>query len=127
MLCDRYSDATAAYQSFAGGLPLDVVQAIHDLPGLRRRPDLTLVVDLPVEESLRRARGRQQVEADPLSRFEEQDLNFHSQVRTGYLELARREPERMLIVDGRGTKNQVFQRLRKPLAARLGLDAGDHG
>ena len=127
ILCDRYSDATAAYQSFAGGLPLSLVQAVHDLPGLRRRPDLTLLLDLPVEDGLRRARGRQAADGDTLTRFEEEDFAFHGKVRNGYLELARMEPERIMVIDARGVREQVFRRLKAALAARLGLKEQQRG
>lgn len=127
VLCDRYRDATAAYQGFASGLSLDIINALHDLPGLNRRPDLTLLLDLPAATGLERARARQAGDGDPLTRFEEATLRFHVLVREGYLELARQEPDRFVVIDGTGTPADVFARLRAPLAARLGLREGNHG
>ncbi|MCZ6599969.1 MAG: dTMP kinase, partial [Acidobacteria bacterium] len=127
VLCDRYRDATAAYQGFGSGLPLDIIDALHDLPGLNRRPDLTLLLDLPVATGLERARARQTSDGDVLTRFEEATLRFHGKVREGYLELARREPSRFVVIDAAGPPEDVFERLRAPLAMRLGLREGSDG
>ena len=127
VLCDRYRDATAAYQGFASGLPLDIINALHDLPGLNRRPDLTLLLDLPVATGLGRARARQAGDGDVLTRFEEATLKFHGKVRQGYLELARQEPDRFVVIDAEGSTEEVFERLRAPLAARLGLGESSGG
>ncbi len=127
VLCDRYRDATAAYQGFGSGLPLDIIDALHDLPGLSRRPDLTLLLDLPVATGLERARARQTSDGDILTRFEEATLTFHGKVREGYLDLARREPSRFVVIDAAGPPEDVFERLRAPLAMRLGLREGSDG
>jgi len=127
VLCDRYLDATAAYQGFASGLSLDIINALHDLPGLSRRPDLTLLLDLPVATGLTRAKARQVSDGDTLTRFEEATLQFHDKVRAGYLELARQEPARFVVIDATGSAEEVFERLRMPLASRLGLHEGNHG
>lgn len=127
VLCDRFRDATAAYQGFASGLSLDIINALHDLPGLDRRPDLTLLLDLPVATGLARARARQASDGDVLTRFEEATLRFHDKVRQGYLELARQEPSRFVVIDAAGSPEEVIQRLRAPLAKRLGLREGNSG
>ena len=127
VLCDRFLDATAAYQGFASGLSLDIINALHDLPGLDRRPDLTLLLDLPVATGLARARARQASDGDVLTRFEEATLRFHDKVRQGYLELARQEPSRFAVIDAAGSSEEVFERLRAPLARRLGLREGNSG
>lgn len=127
VLCDRFLDATAAYQGFASGLSLDIINALHDLPGLDRRPDLTLLLDLPVATGLERARARQASDGDVLTRFEEATLRFHDKVRQGYLELARQEPSRFAVIDAAGSSEEVFERLRAPLARRLGLREGNSG
>lgn len=127
VLCDRFLDATAAYQGFASGLSLDIINALHDLPGLDRRPDLTLLLDLPVATGLARARARQASDGDVLTRFEEATLRFHDKVRQGYLELARQEPSRFVVIDAAGSPEEVLQRLRAPLAKRLGLREGNSG
>jgi dTMP kinase len=122
VLCDRYSDATIAYQAFASGLPLAHIQHVHALPGLDRKPDLTLLLDLDAQVGLERARARQAQDGDHLTRFEEEDLQYHRKVRDGYLELARMEPERFAVIDGSGDEDTVFTRLSAALAARLGME-----
>jgi dTMP kinase len=105
VLCDRYKDSTVAYQGHASGFPLDVLALVHALPGLSRDPDITLLLDLPVEIGLERARARKAATLDPLGRFEDLDLAFHRKVRDGYLDLARSQ----------------LRRLRPVLNRRLGL------
>jgi dTMP kinase len=122
VLCDRYKDSTVAYQGHASGFPLDVLSLVHALPGLAREPDLTLLLDLPVEIGLDRARARKAATADPLGRFEDLDLSFHRKVRDGYLELARSQPGRIVVINAAGDEEEVFHRLRPVLSRRLGLE-----
>jgi dTMP kinase len=96
VICDRFTDATRAYQGYGRGMDLDWIEqlaaAIHgDL-----QPDCTLLLDLPVEVGLRRARGRSGMAAD---RFEAETVEFFERVRQGYLALARHEPERVRVID----------------------------
>jgi dTMP kinase len=96
VLCDRFTDATRAYQGYGRGMDLGWIEqlaaAIHgDL-----QPDCTLLLDLPVEVGLRRARGRSGMAAD---RFEAETVEFFERVRQGYLALARREPQRVRVID----------------------------
>ena len=123
VLCDRYVDATTAYQAFASGLPLAHIQHVHSLPGLDRKPDLTLLLDLEAGVGLHRARARQARDGDHLTRFEEEDFSFHRKVRAGYLELAKMEPERFVVIDASGNHDAVFDQLRTALATRLGLES----
>jgi dTMP kinase len=109
VLCDRFFDATLVYQGAARGLALEWAARLHELvfPGLT--PDLTLLLDLPPEVGLIRARrqlekgGRSSQE----SRFENEHLDFHRRVREGYLELARREPERFRLIDAAQDEDRV--------------------
>lgn len=96
VLCDRFTDATRAYQGYGRGMDLGWIEqlaaAIHgDL-----QPDCTLLLDLPVEVGLSRARGRSGMAAD---RFEAETVEFFERVRQGYLALARHEPERVRVID----------------------------
>ena len=100
VLCDRFLDATLAYQGFARGLDLDYIRAIHAIAPLDRRPDRTILLDLDPEFGLERARRRN----DDLGlarregRFERYALEFHRRVRDGYLALAESDPFRVRIV-----------------------------
>ncbi|HOW56899.1 MAG TPA: dTMP kinase [Smithellaceae bacterium] len=101
VLCDRFSDATYAYQGAARGLDFNFIKTINDYAAQQLKPGLTLLFDLPVEISLRRALERNnllQNSADS-DRFEREALDFHNRVRSGYLQLAQSEPERFVVID----------------------------
>jgi dTMP kinase len=114
VLCDRFSDATIVYQGAARGLSAEWVARLHDrvLDGLV--PDLTLLLDLRVEEGLARARRQldQGGRASGESRFEAESLAFHRRVRTGYLALARRSPQRFRVIDAGRDEERVRQDIR---------------
>lgn len=118
VLSDRYHDATLAYQGWARGIGVertDRIAALLEIP----RPDITVLIDVPVELGLERARTRNLETGDPLGRFEAEDLEFHRRVREGYLMLVDREPQRFIVLDGRGTVDEVFERLRRRLLPRI--------
>ena len=111
VLCDRFKDATLAYQGYGRGLPLDLIASLHDLEVLSVRPDLTLLFDIEARRALERARSRDVSGTNDETRFEQEDLAFHVRVRDGYLELAHQEPDRFVVLDARGTLNEVQQRV----------------
>lgn len=96
VICDRYADSTLAYQCYGRGLPLEPVRATLDFATGGLQPDLTILLDLDVEEGLRRKRAEGGEQAD---RFESQAIEFHERVRRGYLALATAEPARWLVVN----------------------------
>jgi dTMP kinase len=100
VLCDRYLDATLAYQGFARGIDLEFIRGLHRRPPLDRRPDRTILLDLDPEIGLDRARRRNGdlgLESTE-GRFEREALDFHGRVRDGYVTLAEAEPFRFRIV-----------------------------
>lgn len=106
VLCDRYCDATIAYQGFGRGLGLPEISALDSFSRQGLAPDMTLLFDLPPETGLERAfsriAGGKQSGTDfrnAEDRFEHEGLEFHSRVREGYLSLARREPNRFRVLD----------------------------
>jgi dTMP kinase len=113
VLCDRYLDATLAYQGFARGLDLDYIKLLHEKPPLDRRPHRTILLDLDPELGLDRARRRN----DDLGldaaegRFERESLIFHRRVRDGYLALAEAEPFRFRIVAAEGPPDEIAVRI----------------
>ncbi|MGM0651410.1 MAG: dTMP kinase [Bacillota bacterium] len=92
VICDRFTDSTLAYQGFGGGADLSIIRYLSSVATGGLAPDLTLLLDLPVEEAIRR-RG------DSTDRMESKDIRFHQRVRSGYLEIARNEPERIIIIN----------------------------
>jgi len=122
VLCDRYHDATLAYQGHARGLGFPMVDQLAKILALRI-PDLTLVLDLEVEVGLKRAKERNQKEnSENWGRFEAEDLDFHRRVREGYQLLVQREPDRVLLVDASGTPEEVFKKLLGVLEERGVID-----
>lgn len=119
VICDRFTDATLAYQGFGRLLELDRLRQINDLATDGLRPDLTVILDVPEGFGLDRARARNAAaQLDHESRFEGEDLRFHRRVREGYLALAEAEPERYAVVDASGSADEVFGRLLEALRAR---------
>ncbi|MBU6408412.1 MAG: dTMP kinase [Alphaproteobacteria bacterium] len=116
VLCDRFVDSTRAYQTGAGGLPRRVVEELSALIEAPT-PDVTLLLDLPPETGLERARGRAGAE----DRFERLGLGFHARVRAAFLSLAREEPERFLVLDATQNPDALEEAARAGLKARLGL------
>ena len=94
VLCDRFTDATYAYQGYGRGIDLQRIAALEDWVQGSRRPDLTLLLDLPVEVGLERAGKRSAPD-----RFEREALAFFERVRRGYLSLAQASPARFRVID----------------------------
>ena len=114
VLSDRFSDSTRVYQGIAGGLGRERIDALMDLFLPRPRPDLTLLLDLPVEAGLARRAG-----AGGGSRFEARDLAFHERVRTGFLELAAAEPARFVVIDAAEPEERVGARIERVVLDRF--------
>jgi len=121
VLCDRYVDATLAYQGFGRDLGTDLIQTLHESVLNGFMPDMTLLLDLPPETGLTRA--RRQIDAGDREkgemRFEAETLAFHRKVRAGYLELARQFPGRYRIIDAAADPDTVQARIRSHLTELL--------
>ncbi|MBL7684878.1 MAG: dTMP kinase [Deltaproteobacteria bacterium] len=100
VLCDRYIDATTAYQAGGRQLEEDLVQQMIQLASQNLKPHLTFLVDCPVEIGLSRAQKRAADVNDRLDRFERLALEFHERVRRRYLQIAQEEPARVKVIDG---------------------------
>jgi dTMP kinase len=111
VLCDRFADATIAYQGYGRDLNREWIEEIHRRFLRDLKPDLTFLLDLPVEEGLRRAWKRMENQAVKEDRFEKEALAFHQRVREGYLLLARREPQRIIVLDGRKDEKFLHQEI----------------
>ena len=121
VLCDRYHDSTVAYQGFGRGLDVERLVALGQLATCGLAPQATILLDLPPETGLTRARGRNHAAGASQSegRFEALELDFHQRVRGGFLELARREPGRFAVVDAAGSPEDVFAGVRAALEPHL--------
>lgn len=103
VVCDRYADATLAYQGYGRGLDLELIQGLNRIATFGLRPDLTILIDLPPEESRRRS----PTQGEAHNRMEREEEGFHRRVRQGYLQIVASEPDRFRVVDGRGTVEEV--------------------
>jgi dTMP kinase len=113
VLCDRYADATLAYQGYGRMLPLDSIEELHRRSPLGRKPTRTLLLDLEPATGLARARLRDAASASAAAeaRMEAEALDFHHRVRDGYLALARMEPDRFRVVPADGAPDDVQRRV----------------
>jgi dTMP kinase len=106
VLCDRFTDASYAYQSGGRGIPAEWIASLEAWVHPTLQPDLTVVVDLdPRQAAIRRAQAR------PPDRFEAEDVSFFERVRDAYLARAGAEPLRFLVVDGAGTSAEILERI----------------
>ena len=123
VLCDRYADSTYAYQGYGRQLDFDTLRLITRFATQDLKPDLTVYLDLPVQEGLRRKEKANTAGQGEWNRMDRLELEFHLRFRQGYLEMARSEPERWLVVDARGsvetTNRLICQRLEQVLAAKV--------
>lgn len=122
VLCDRFLDATLAYQGWGRGLDTTFIEALHDFATASLMPHLTILLDLPAENGLRRALERiaQRRGVSREDRFEREDLAFHQRIREGYLALAAKEPERYRIIDASPEVTVVQRDVCSALAAFIG-------
>ncbi|MDO5538078.1 MAG: dTMP kinase [Desulfovibrionaceae bacterium] len=109
VLCDRYADSTIAYQGFARGLDVERLVTLNDIATGSLVPDLTLVLDLPVEEGLARVAARRaDAGADEEGRIDAETVSFHEAVRRGFHRIAADEPGRVRLIDSRPPKETVL-------------------
>jgi dTMP kinase len=117
VVCDRFADSTRAYQGAGGGTDPDLIAALETHVLGQVRPDLTLILDLPVDEGLRRAHKR----AGDETRFESKGATFHERLRQGFLAIARAEPGRCLVVDAARPVEVVGEAIWDAVSSRLPL------
>ena len=114
VISDRFFDSSLAYQGYGQRLPLDTLKAITNFATSGLAPDLTLLLDLPVEEGLRRREA-----AGNWNRMDAYDIDFHRRVRRGYLELAAETPERWVILNAEQSFDALQDEIRHAVMARL--------
>lgn len=117
VLSDRYADSSLAYQGYGRGIDLSALQAVLDFATGGLRPDLTLLLDVNVEEGLRRRKGS----GGEWNRLDQETLDFHRRAREGFLALARAEPERWVVIDAARGPDEVQAEIREEVTKRLRL------
>jgi dTMP kinase len=117
VLCDRFADSTRAYQGSLGKVPAGLINAMQRVTIGDLKPDLTIILDLPVEIGLQRAAARRG-SATP-DRFESEDLQFHRKLRLAYRKIAAEEPARCALIDANADPETVATRVWKVLRERI--------
>jgi dTMP kinase len=118
IVCDRFYDSTTAYQGFARGLKLTLVQGLNKFASQGIVPNLTILIDLPPKQALKRGKKSLGVP----DRVEGEELKFHSQVRAGYLSLARRFPRRFKTITGAQPVEKIWQKVKSAVDNFLKLN-----
>jgi dTMP kinase len=123
VLCDRFSDATYAYQGAGRGLDHEFIKLINDYSALHLKPGLTLLFDLPVEIGLQRATDRNNRLKEPSSidRFERENIDFHRRIREGYLNILRNDPQRFRLIDANQDVNAIQEEVRRHISDFINL------
>lgn len=116
VISDRFADSTMAYQGYGQGIGREAVETLHRTALGAFRPDLVLILDLPVEHGLARARNR-----GGDDRYERMGRAFHESLRAAFLDIARREPGRCAVIDADADADAVAVRIRDAVRARLGV------
>lgn len=121
VLCDRHTDSTLAYQGYGRGIDLQLLRRLNDMASQGIKPDLTLLLDCPVEIGLSRTAQRRSQTAAGQSedRFEREKLDFHERIRAGFLGLARAEPDRFRIINAAGSAQAVAEDIKNIIEREL--------
>lgn len=117
VISDRFADSTRAYQGYGLGLDMSVIDTLYEIALGDFRPDITLVLDLPVERGMARI-GLREGDAD---RYERMDIAFHERLRRGFLAIAAAEPGRCAVIDADAAPDTVFARILACVGERLGI------
>jgi dTMP kinase len=118
VICDRFSDASLAYQGAGRGLGIDRVASVNDVAVSGIQPDLTFLIDVPIEEAMRRIHRRRE-RAGTLDRFDQETEDFHLRIQNAYHELAARDPGRFRIFNAVGNRDDVSRIMLEELGPLL--------
>lgn len=122
VICDRFTDATVAYQGFGRELPPNVIKIVNSLASTDIKPELTILLDIDPERGLARARARNRSAGDTsTTRFDDEELAFHRRVREGYLEIARQDTARVRVVPAGPSPEKIAKQIAAHVNRRLGL------
>ena len=119
VLCDRFVDSTEAYQGAGRSLDMNFLQELNKFAMAECKPDLTLLFDLPIEVGMERARARVAHIADHNDRLEAEKTDFHQRVRSSFLAIAQREPERVKVLDATQSIEDLSEEVIKHVSNAL--------
>ncbi len=115
VVCDRFADSTMAYQGYGLGVTRDLIEDLYRVVVGDMKPDLTIILDIPPEIGLKRADDRQ----SGSTRYERMDMAFHARLRDGFIDIARRETERCVVMDATGPIEVISAQIRQQIETRL--------
>jgi dTMP kinase len=120
VICDRFFDATVAYQGFGRGQDMDLINRLNDIVTQGVKPDITILMDCPEDIGLSRALERNRdLSQEDQGRFEKEKIDFHRKVRQGYLKLAEMNRDRFIIVDASQSVDQVEKDIMKIVSPHM--------
>ncbi|NPA52188.1 MAG: dTMP kinase [Aquificae bacterium] len=114
VISDRYIDSTLAYQGYARNIDKEVVKYLNKLATDNLTPDITFLIDIPVEEGLKRIR-----EERGFDRIEQEDIDFHKKLREGFLKIAQEEKNRVVVIDGLNSPQEISAKIIKIFESRF--------
>ena len=118
VICDRFADSTFAYQGYGRGIDVRLLKELNDFATEGLKPDLTILLDVPLEVSRARLAERQKATDTKADRIEQAGETFHRHLREGFLELAKAEPERFVVIDSSGDRAEVDEKIIKAVHDR---------
>ena len=114
VICDRFADSTVVYQGYGRGLDIELVKKVANASTLGLKPDITLLLNLPVKIALSRIRNR-----ESMTKFEEEPLEFHERIRQGYLFIAQKEPDRIKVINAARGVDKIREEITDIVLTRL--------
>lgn len=123
VLCDRFMDSSRVYQGVTGNLEHDFIEALQRVAVNGVMPDRTIILDIPADVGLERARSRGKAESTGPDRYEKEELDTHEKRRHGFLDIAVREPERCKVVDATRNEDEIASEIRRLVEVLLRPDA----
>jgi len=96
VICDRFTDSTLAYQGYARGLDLNLIEELNNIATEGLKPDLTFLIDIPVEEGFKRIKKEREID-----RIEQESFEFHKRLREGFLKIAEKDKHRVIVINGK--------------------------
>ena len=119
VLCDRFADSTRVYQGVGGGADSAMLDALERVAVGRTRPDLTIILDIPVKVGLARAAKRQAEVGGPTDRFEREDASVHEARRKAYLAIGKANPDRCIVVEANRSETKIARAIWQAVTFRL--------
>ncbi|WP_457644456.1 dTMP kinase [Persephonella sp.] len=113
VISDRYIDSTVAYQGYARGIDIKLVEKLNSIASEGLTPDITFIIDIPVEEGMKRIQKYRKKD-----RIEQEEIDFHNRLREGFLQIAKKEKERVVLLDGKKDKEVILYEILEILRKR---------